>query len=146
MNLKAWIDGACEPNPGGIAAYGVIIKTEGGHEWRRSGIEGEGEKMSNNVAEYKALIVLLEMFRDGYRTVSHITVHSDSEMLVGQMNADKGSKRGLYMPYLSEALRLARVVGRKRLSFVHVPRGQNMEADALAKAAIRRYRDDSRTS
>lgn len=158
--LKAYIDGACEPNPGGTASYGVLVVrkapkdtiveelTEVGFTipnseyrerwklvWESSGIAGLGSKMSNNVAEYVALIVLLGWFDN--QVAENMTILSDSRLLVNQMqlnwNADSTK---LYFPYYGEALTLimSERIG-NLVSFKWIPREQNL-ADALAVKAL----------
>lgn len=139
INLEAWIDGGCDPNPSGVATYGMVIRAEDGSKTHRFGTVGEGEGMSNNVAEYSALIALLETYSNG--NLGHLTIYSDSEMLVDQMNLVRSTRKGLYIPYYHRALELVKQVGRDRLSFVHIPREQNREADALSKEMTRGGRD-----
>jgi len=59
--INAWIDGACEPvNPGGTASYGLVIKQGDEVIVNNCGVVGSGNGMTNNVAEYSALIALFE--------------------------------------------------------------------------------------
>lgn len=80
--LNVWIDGACEPvNPGGTASYGLVVKVGDKTVHTESGILGSGKLMSNNVAEYCALIMFLKWNKDNKPAI----IHSDSLMLVNQM-------------------------------------------------------------
>lgn len=55
--LEVFIDGCCEPvNPGGTAAYGVVVKCEGKVLFSEGKIVGSGNGISNNVAEYSGLL------------------------------------------------------------------------------------------
>lgn len=59
--INLWFDGSCGPvNPGGTAAIGVLIKEDGKTVYENSEVVGEGPLMSNNVAEYAALLDGLE--------------------------------------------------------------------------------------
>src|SRR5690348_637142 len=65
----AYFDGACEPvNPGGTASYGAVIFRDCKRIWECSEIYNSGpgneRNTSNNVAEYAALIAVLEWFAD----------------------------------------------------------------------------------
>ena len=63
MTYIAYFDSACEPvNPGGTASYGAAIYENQQLIWKCSEIYGRGEHTSNNVAEYAALIAVLEWF------------------------------------------------------------------------------------
>ncbi|MFQ5878544.1 MAG: ribonuclease HI family protein [Acidobacteriota bacterium] len=125
----AHIDGAARGNPG-PAGYGVVVEAEGG----RPPVEIYGYlgTATNNVAEYAALLALLE-HAVGRGPIS-LRVRSDSELLVRQM-------RGIYrvkdarLRVLHAAARS--LAGRLReVAFEHVPRERNREADALANRAI----------
>ena len=58
--IEAWFDGVCEPiNPGGHAAYGAMMRRNGKIFWQVARHVGRGSKMSNNVAEYSAVLAIL---------------------------------------------------------------------------------------
>ena len=74
-----YFDGACEPNsPGGTASYGAVIYEDEEKVWECSEIHGQGNLMSNNVAEYAALIALLEWFIEQELFDEEIMVKGDS--------------------------------------------------------------------
>jgi len=84
--LKVYIDGLCKPkNPGGIAAYGIVVYIDDTRTYKNKGVVGEGSKMSNNVAEYAALCSALSRLAEKY-SQDPITIMSDSQLLVNQMN------------------------------------------------------------
>jgi ribonuclease HI len=61
--LVVYIDGACKPvNPGGTASYGLVVKFHQTGEvlYQEAKIVGSGPFMSNNVAEYSALLAFLK--------------------------------------------------------------------------------------
>ncbi len=61
--FSGYFDGLCEPcNPGGVATWGYVLKRDGETIEADSGIACEpfSGNASNNVAEYSALIRLLE--------------------------------------------------------------------------------------
>ena len=147
--LQVYIDGACEPNPNGIASYGLIIVKET-HEgygsdpagWEISNeqllqegkIIGFGSLMSNNVAEYSALLKFIEWYRANVQDNESALVHSDSNLLVNQMQGKWKAKDGLYYPYYLSAKEL--IQRHKNISFKWISREENEEADRLSKEAI----------
>ena len=94
-------------------------------------------RATNNVAEYAALIAVLERARSAGAT--EITVHSDSELLVKQMTGAYRVKQPHLQRLWLAAQQLARAF--TRFAARHVPRAANAEADALANLAM-----DERTS
>jgi len=137
MIIHAFTDGASRGNPG-HGGIGVVLKDETGRvileEKRYLG------KVTNNAAEYSALIACLEkvqtliLEKKGF-TCSKLVVHSDSELMVRQMNGvykikDRALK--IFFGHVQEALRTARF----EFSIKHIPREKNREADALANESI----------
>jgi ribonuclease HI len=123
------IDGAARGNPG-PAGYGLIA------EDGQSGtpVEGYGYigEQTNNVAEYCALLAALELARKkGWRELS---IRSDSQLLVRQIEGDYKVKSETLRPLHSRALQLIARLG--RFEITHVPRGKNKRADKLANKAI----------
>jgi ribonuclease H / adenosylcobalamin/alpha-ribazole phosphatase len=95
---------------------------------------GIGET-TNNVAEYTAVIEGLEMAAElGGRTVA---LRSDSQLLINQLTGRYRVKA----PHLQPLHRRARSIaaGFERISFEHVPREENVEADRLANEGVDRW-------
>jgi ribonuclease HI len=91
---------------------------------------------TNNVAEYRALLLALE---EAVRhAVSSLTVHSDSELLVRQLRGEYKVKAEHLRPLHAEACRRLRVFPMVRI--LHVPREENRRADSLANLAIDQHR------
>lgn len=132
--VDCFIDGACEPkNPGGTASWGVYILAEDMpiEEW---GIVGSGEKMSNNVAEYSALIEAFKLVKKRYGTDIELTIFGDSQLVINQMNHEWNIKGGMYFEYAQCALHLA--LQFPILHFIWIGREKNTFADALSKRAL----------
>jgi ribonuclease HI len=123
------VDGASRGNPG-PAAYGVVVRdAEGAVVAELSERIGDA---TNNVAEYAGLICgLIECLSLGGREV---TIHSDSELMIRQLEGAYKVKSANLQPYHTLATRLLAKFDRVRL--VRVPRSQNTEADRLANAAL----------
>ena len=125
-------DGAARGNPG-PAGIGVQVTTETG-EVVGEIARGIGEA-TNNVAEYTAAIQGLELAQElGARSV---TLRSDSLLLVSQLTGRYRVKSPHLQPLHRRARGLA--AGFDRISFQHVPREQNHEADRLANEGVDRW-------
>lgn len=127
--MRIQIDGAARGNPGPAGVGVVIVGADGQVAERLHRSIGEA---TNNVAEYRALLLALE--RAQSMGCTDLEVYSDSELLVRQL-------QGRYQvrhPVLRELYRTAseRIAGFRRFAIRHVPREQNAEADALANLAI----------
>ena len=128
--LVAHTDGGSRGNPGpGAAAY-VLRDAEDGTVLAQEGIYLG--KTTNNVAEYRGLVGALESaVKLG---AQEVTVLSDSELLVHQMNGQYRVRNAGLVPLYEQAKRLA---GRlERCVFQHVRREANDEADRLANRAM----------
>ena len=130
--IQVWIDGAARPNPG-KGGIGVVIR---GGNWDYTINKGmSGNKITNNMAEYYALCWALGELKRNQLLDKEITIYSDSEMLVLQMNGKKGVDRGKYLEYYMLASQLANEFG--KLTFAWVPRDENAEANLLASRALK---------
>ena len=89
------------------------------------------QNCSNNVAEYQALILGLEMAVDANRL--HLNIYGDSKLVVNQVLGDYDVKKPELAPYVCYARKLIGLL--EDVSIEHVPRGNNGRADALAKLA-----------
>jgi probable phosphoglycerate mutase len=125
----AHIDGGARGNPG-PAGYGVHVRDARGAT--RAEIYGYLGATTNNVAEYAALLALLEYARS--QEPASLTVLSDSELLVRQMSGEYRVKDARLRILHAEARRLAASL--PRIEIRHVRREENREADALANRAM----------
>ncbi|MFZ1087476.1 MAG: reverse transcriptase-like protein, partial [Terracidiphilus sp.] len=81
--VNASFDGACEPwNPGGHMGLGWVIDGIEHHEYIES-----GPGNTNNVAEYRALIRLLEAMISE-KTPGNLIIIGDSKLVVNQVAGD----------------------------------------------------------
>lgn len=127
--LCLYTDGAARNNPGPAGA-GIIIKRE------KSIILKEGfflGNKTNNQAEYLALILGLLLVKKHFTTGESLTIYSDSELLIKQMN-------GLYRvknPDLQHFFRVAYMMSNDfNPLFKHILRAENKEADMMANRGI----------
>jgi len=122
------IDGAARGNPG-PAAYAVVLARPGEAVIEEAQPIGEA---TNNVAEYTALVEGLGLAAE--LGVKKLSLHSDSELLVKQMNGEYRVKNPDLLELYQEAKRL---IGRfERVTLSHVRREQNKRADQLGNEAL----------
>ena len=138
LMIEVWIDGLCEPvNPGGIACTGYLIKKDGKVLAKTSEVIGRGKGMTNNVAEYTALIRAVEKIVQLGLARQEILVRSDSRLIVNQMNGNWEVKAPLILPLYKKAKMTTTTMN---IKFNWVPREQNTEADALCRTAYESLR------
>jgi len=127
--LMVNVDGGARGNPG-PAAIGAVLTTPDGEVLERHG-ERIG-KATNNVAEYRALLLGLE--RASERGAREVEVVGDSELVVRQVQGDYKVKdealKGLYAKVVKA------LAGFDRWSIRHVRREDNEAADSLVNAAL----------
>jgi ribonuclease HI len=87
---------------------------------------------TNNVAEYAALLAVLE-YAVAARAAS-LRILSDSQLLVRQMSGEYRVKDPRLQVLHGAARRL--IAGLRSVALEHVPREENREADALANRAM----------
>ena len=129
LRLILHCDGAARGNPG-PAGVGVHIAAEDGTTVAEIA-EGIGEA-TNNVAEYTAAIRGLERARELGAT--EVQLRSDSKLFVEQMAGRWKIKNKNLMRLHREVRALAE--GFERVTYEHVPRERNVEADRLANEGV----------
>jgi len=129
MEISIFTDGGARRNPG-PAAGGVIIRDKEGKIIFKNGFFF-GIK-TNNQAEYLALIEGLEAAKGLGAT--QIKCFLDSELIVKQLTKEYRVKnhdlKELYF-------KVMQIGGRfKNIVFLHIPRAENSEADALVNEVL----------
>ena len=133
MTLHAFTDGASRGNPGD-SGIGFVVKDENGSVLLS--VNGYIGKTTNNVAEYTALIALLKrMIRNPPTAGSKLIVHSDSELMVRQINGTYKVKDEELKRYYKRVIDL-RHKAPFEFELRHVSREQNRDADRLANVGI----------
>lgn len=133
--IKIYTDGGSRGNPG-PAAVGIVI--EGlGHD--RKYAEHIGVT-TNNEAEYRAAIVALKKAKQilGSESSAKATIefYVDSELLTKQINGEYKIKEKNLQSLFMELWNLKLDFG--KVTFQHVLRGKNKEADKLVNEALDR--------
>jgi ribonuclease HI len=131
MKLLINTDGGARGNPG-PAGIGAVLKSETG-EVLAEVSEFIG-RATNNQAEYKAVISALEKAKELGGTELHFLL--DSELVVKQLNHEYKVKNAELAPLFLRIHNLAQSF--RTVSYQHVRREMNKEADKLANLAMDR--------
>jgi ribonuclease HI len=123
------VDGGARGNPGPAAAAAVATTPDGDELAEKGLYIGEG---TNNVAEYRALLLGLELARDlGARQVD---VVNDSELVARQVGGEYKVKHTGLRPLYEQAMRELREFD--RWSVRSVRREGNVRADELVNETL----------
>ena len=132
LKTAAWTlrcDGGARGNPG-PGALGYVLLDPRGHE-----VEARGEYLgavTNNVAEYRALIAGLEAAaRHG---ASSVTVRMDSELVVRQMTGEYRVKNAGLKPLHQKAHDVQLKI--TKVKYLAVRREENARADQLVNETL----------
>lgn len=128
-------DGGSRGNPG-PAAVGVYITTADGKVLKE--VKQTIGNATNNIAEYQAVYTALDTLKQMYGKATKekdFTLRLDSELVKKQLNGEYQIKEpGLVPTFIG--IHNLRVSNFPNLTFVHVPRAQNKEADRLVNEAL----------
>lgn len=130
MKLVVNVDGGARGNPG-PAAIGAVVQHPGGEV-----LEERGERIgtaTNNVAEYKALLLGIE--RATELGASELELVGDSELIVRQVKGEYKVKDVTLRKLHGEVKRALRPF-EGRWSIRHVRREYNAEADRLVNQVL----------
>jgi ribonuclease HI len=126
---RLFSDGACSGNPGVGGAGAVIIDAQGSVLWEGKEYLGH---CTNNIAEYKALILGLKgALAEGYK---NLEVYLDSELLANQVNGSYRVKNENLKVLMNEVRGL--LTSFDSVQVKHFLRSHNSHADRLANLAI----------
>jgi ribonuclease HI len=129
LKVVVHVDGGARGNPGPAAAACVVSSADGETLLERAELLGE---VSNNVAEYRALLLGLASATE--LGADEVEVIGDSELIAKQVNGVYKVKHEAMKPLHREALAALARFG--KWSIRTVPRAQNAQADALVNAAL----------
>jgi len=138
--IIAFFDGLCEPiNPGGTATYGYAIYRDG-KSIKKGCREVISEITTNNIAEYSAVIRVLEFLNEENVSNEKIVIKGDSQLVVQQMSGTWSVNSPNIYPLYKKAKELLKELRRKNnsVSFQWIPREENKEADMLSWVAYKR--------
>ena len=139
MGVKKFIiytDGGSRGNPG-KAGIGVVICNEKGQEVKKYG-EYLGDNLTNNEAEYKAVIFALKKFKAlfGKKLAENtdVEIRADSELVVKQLNGGYRLENPKIQQFFIEVWNLK--FDFRSVKFKYIPREKNKEADRLVNEAL----------
>jgi formyltetrahydrofolate-dependent phosphoribosylglycinamide formyltransferase len=127
--IIAYIDGGSRGNPGPAAAAYVLSDASGRQLQAKAFFIGE---TTNNVAEYTAICRALEAAKSLGK--KQITIYSDSELLVKQINGQYKIKSDNIKPLFKEAVELLNKFESREVK--HITREKNKQADKLVNRAL----------
>lgn len=141
LNMEKYViytDGGARGNPGPAGA-GAVIQSEDGTVLKEAS-KYVGEQ-TNNYAEYEAIIMglteLKKLVPERERKNVAVEVRMDSELAQRQLSNQYQIKvENLFAQYIK--VHNLTVSDFPNISFVHVPREKNKEADRLANEAMDR--------
>jgi ribonuclease HI len=137
--ITVYFDGACEPtNPGGVATYGYIIYKNNECIKQGYGVVGEGSGMTNNVAEYTALLEALQWIKSNNMDKFFIDAKGDSMLVINQVNGAWSIKSNTSKQFVQQ---IKDLIKGKDIKLSWVPREQNKEADRLSRFAYKKYKN-----
>ncbi|MBI2598803.1 ribonuclease HI family protein [Candidatus Curtissbacteria bacterium] len=132
MNSKPitiFTDGGARGNPG-PAAYGFVVKADGKIVKEAGGALGIA---TNNFAEYTAVIRALE-FAKGQFAGRDIKFYMDSNLVAAQLSGLFKVKNASIRDLVFKIRQLESSFG--QITYTHVPREKNKEADRLVNEAL----------
>jgi formyltetrahydrofolate-dependent phosphoribosylglycinamide formyltransferase len=132
--IIAHIDGGSRGNPGPAAAGFTLTDSTGSQLKAQAFFLGQA---TNNIAEYTSFLKALEASK--LTGAEQLTVYSDSELLVRQINGQYKVKSEKIRPLFQKAIDL--LDGFASWQVHHIPREQNTQADKLVNQALDLKRD-----
>jgi ribonuclease HI len=129
VKILVHVDGGARGNPGPAAVAAVASTPDGDQLGERNAFIGEA---TNNVAEYRALLLGLELARELGAT--EVEVVNDSELIARQIGGEYKVKHPGLKPLFREAMKELR--GFERWAIRPVRREQNQRADELVNEAL----------
>ena len=132
MAETAWVvysDGSAVPNPGRMGLGATITGPDGARHILSITAEGRG---CNNEAELRALMAALAYLKS--KNAATVSIFCDNSIVVTQLSRAE-SKPVIRLALLFEEARRM-LAYFDQVSIVWIPRHRNVEADALARAAV----------
>lgn len=134
--ITIYTDGGSRGNPG-KAAIGVVFCNEKDQIIKKYG-EYLGDGLTNNDAEYSAVIFALKKFKALFGKAiaenSEVEFKLDSELVVKQLNGEYKVENEKIQKFFMEIWNLK--LDFKSIKFKHIPREKNKEADRLVNEAL----------
>ncbi len=132
--IEIFTDGGSRGNPG-IAGVGAVLKIQ---DETKKYSQFLGDNITNNEAEYQALIFALKKTKSliGKVKAKHaiLRCYADSELMVKQLNHEYKISNENIQKLFIQIWNL--MLDFKSVKIVHIPREKNKEADQMANKAM----------
>jgi ribonuclease HI len=132
QEVTVFADGGARGNPGPAAIGAVVLDVSDDPPRRLAAVSETIGVTTNNVAEYRAVIAGLEAAATFSPRIVH--VRADSLLVISQLRGEWKVKNEGLRPLHERARALLDQF--ERVDLAHVPRAQNVDADALVNAAL----------
>lgn len=129
MKITVHFDGGSRGNPGPAAAAAVAYDEHGGELTDRVALVGS---VTNNVAEYRALLLAIALADD--LGADEVELVGDSQLIVRQITGEYKVKKADLKPLHAEAIEALKAL--PKWSITDVRRESNERADELLNEAL----------
>ena len=133
---KIYTDGGARGNPGPAGIGMLILDDQEKVVWEHGEYIGE---TTNNQAEYRALLHALKKARE--LDIEVVSCYLDSQLVVKQLNKEYKVKDAGLAKVFVEVWNLS--VQFKKITFHHIRREFNKEADKLVNIALDKQEEDN---
>ena len=134
--ITIYTDGGSRGNPG-PSAIGVVYTNEKNQTIKEYS-EYLGDKLTNNEAEYRAVIIALKKFKVLFgkevAKKSEVEIKSDSELMVKQLNGEFKVMNENIQSFFLDIWNLK--IDFLKVKFKQIPREKNKDADRLVNEAL----------
>jgi ribonuclease HI len=130
--ITIYCDGGARGNPGPAAIGAVVLDASTDPPTRLASVSDYIGVATNNVAEYRALLAGLDAAAPLHAHT--VRVRADSLLMIKQLRGEYRVKHQNLKPLHAEVR--ARLAAYDVVDLQHVPRAQNVEADALVNEAL----------
>lgn len=136
MHFILYADGGARGNPGPAGAGAVVFDAIGKRILEVADYLGVA---TNNIAEYEAVLrglaKLKDLYPEGYFTHAQVEIRMDSKLVIEQL---RGNYRVKHPNLVPRYLELSNLIARHfpNITYTHVPREKNKDADELANKAM----------
>lgn len=128
--VSIYTDGASRGNPG-HSAFGLqVLNMKGEIIYEDNGYLGSNK--TNNFSEYQAVIHALKLAKQ--KKINHLIVYSDSLLVINQLNKKWKVEHTDLKPLFLKCQEILKEIPSHK--FIHISRGKNKGADALANQAL----------
>lgn len=127
-------------NPGGTAAYGIMVKLDGQVVHTDGHLVVKGPEASNNVAEYAGFCAVVDWILN-QNLLGVTIIRGDSKLVIMQLQNRWKVNGGKYLPYHYKARHLLAILRERtenNVSLEWIPREKNGECDEYSKQVLRR--------